>query len=1650
LRSRHQYFCMVKSAWLLSCLGLLLQSCSQGVEIDEGTSDISFTGAETVTKTDIGTFLMSWTKAEGGGDQGVFAYNIYYRDYGVNGADLASALDIKTDSSIESYWVKEVDPQLTPAFSGKILSRLDAQTSSYPIDLALKASHVYGFQVRAQNPDGIVDNNNSVVFIQIAEEVIYKGCLQASLNEFNQVVLSFDYPTYASRIIVYRNSIESHSTSTAGENSWVDTSVVPGNSYEYTCSAQDAQGTLVAGQTKSLIQVPRKYSATEVQVCTSEGQVGCVTTAEFPSVNTNTVAARVVAGEIVAGVSGTAALTPISVCTTDGQKSCIANDSYPAAERNGIENKIVAGYTAAGILGAAQGKLPDCAQDGEIGCSTTSTYRAADMNSVVAPNIKTGTTIAGINGSYTGSAPATCSSDGEVDCVANTNYRAASISALPPKVIIGEAVAGVAGTAVPRLSDCSVDGQVNCTANSSYKAADMSLAVGTNIRQGIVVAGTTGTLTTSAPSACVADGELNCVSTPTYRAALTTGLAGKIITTNTVAGIPGTGLPRLADCNVDGQTSCTATSNFIAADKSLALAPNIKDGVTLAGTLGTMTSTAPANCSGDGQTSCVAVPNYPAAAATGLASKVVTNFTVAGIAGTAASRLTDCSTDGQYDCTATSNYRSVNMSNALAANIKDGVTLAGVSGSLTSSAPATCSSDGQSDCVANTNYRAAATSGLAAKVGLGQTVAGVAGTLLPKAADCSLNGQIGCTSNANYPAADLSIAVPTNIRDGINIAGITGSLTTTAPAACSADGETSCVATSTYAAALTTGLAAKIITSNTVAGIAGTGLPRLADCNTDGQVGCTTTSGYKSADGSIALAPNIKSGVTIAGIAGSMTTSAPANCSSDGQTSCVAVPNFAAAATTGLAAKVLTPQTVAGVSGTAIEKYPDCLADGQVLCSTTVNFKAADMSRVIAGNIKSGVTIGNVAGDYPSATYPLAANTGATDLPSSWPPTAGAYEWFDSAGNVATGTVAAAGTKTPTTNDTTYTASSGTMFRDFVVQGDADLVVGKLKFGENLFGLTGTYSGGTACSSDGQADGCTTNGSYKAASMATATAANIKTGITIAGVTGSFIGVNASPTISITEPYGDDDSLMPGNQFNIQFNATDTDSSASISLYYSDANTGCNSSLTGWTLITSTLTEGTHSSYNWSVPATEDTYYICAKITDGVNAAVYSVSAGGLAVGGQSAHTCSDNDDGFASSDGGCKFDQRIWSNRAATDMNWYSAVWDSDLSGNAAADVYDPPGSFDDYSNGSPASYTDASTTNYCHDLVEGGYRDWRLPTKAELEDIAGAGAATHFNFVTNTEFWSGQHYALSGSAARNKYTVNLSSAAASYDDVTLDNSKAVACVRNASLYFTNSSGDRANAGGKYRIYFTSSEDTNATISLYYSTSRANCSGDPATNGWTLITNSLTDDNSTASHEWSIGGGVSANDYYFCAKLATGTASYAVSRYPLTVVAAPSVGCASDAAGFTSQDGGCKYGTLVWSQKSPMLMSWNDAIWDSELSGNAQEDVNDDAGVYNDYYLNGIPASNGDSSLTNYCHDLVEGGFSDWRMPAKTELEAVQAAGAATYFNFGVNENFWSNLLQSLSGANTANKYYVNLSSGTSSTATSSNKYRVICVRVP
>ena len=117
------------------------------------------------------------------------------------------------------------------------------------------------------------------------------------------------------------------------------------------------------------------------------------------------------------------------------------------------------------------------------------------------------------------------------------------------------------------------------------------------------------------------------------------------------------------------------------------------------------------------------------------------------------------------------------------------------------------------------------------------------------------------------------------------------------------------------------------------------------ECTANASVGCVTTTSYKSADVTNLLAGNIKSGVSVAGVAGNVTLPA--------------------------ASDVKSGTTSYGATGTEfIPSYsPDFPDLANVKTTDTVNGAAGtlDLSNLLAGNIKSGETVAGVAGEYSFA-----------------------------------------------------------------------------------------------------------------------------------------------------------------------------------------------------------------------------------------------------------------------------------------------------------------------------------------------------------------------------------------------------------------------------------------------------------------------------------------------------------------------------------------------------------------------------------------------------------------------------------------------------------------------------------------------------------
>ena len=85
--------------------------------------------------------------------------------------------------------------------------------------------------------------------------------------------------------------------------------------------------------------------------CSSDGVLGCVTVAGFPSAQlSNITASSVLSGKTIAGVKGTAKVSPD--CTTDGQQNCAVSGDFKAANVTLISTwDLRAGKTLAGVNG---------------------------------------------------------------------------------------------------------------------------------------------------------------------------------------------------------------------------------------------------------------------------------------------------------------------------------------------------------------------------------------------------------------------------------------------------------------------------------------------------------------------------------------------------------------------------------------------------------------------------------------------------------------------------------------------------------------------------------------------------------------------------------------------------------------------------------------------------------------------------------------------------------------------------------------------------------------------------------------------------------------------------------------------------------------------------------------------------------------------------------------------------------------------------------------------------------------------------------------------------------------------------------------------------------------------------------------------------
>ncbi|RYZ58273.1 MAG: DUF1566 domain-containing protein, partial [Proteobacteria bacterium] len=845
-------------------------------------------------------------------------------------------------------------------------------------------------------------------------------------------------------------------------------------SYDSLLPSLIKQGTLVSNITGTLV--------TGQTDCSADNQTNCLATAAFPSVDktfANTNKAKFDSSITIGGIGGT-----LQTCTTDGASSCTTTSAFPALNLSNLTSNL-SSISSTIALASGTGTLANCLANGsncllQAYASGSQNLKAISFDSITANILKTGTSIATVNGSVL-EAPANCGSDGADTCVTVTNYPAtnkAAITAAQGKILGPLTLAGVTGT----MTDCSIDGGDSCRTTATFPAVNKSTVTSnlTQIHQSVNAGGTAGTM-----NDCSSDGQVTCLAVSSFPAADKVAInadRAKYSSTLTLAGVAGT----MATCAANG-SNCylpgfvSSTQPLKAIDFDALDATSIRTGTSIAGVSGSAIET-PADCAANGSVGCVAVANYPSMDKVLIdtnKAKILNTLTIGNVAGTAA----NCSASGTSGCYTVTNFPALDRANFDSNKVKALATVsyAGVSGTL-----ASCVGEG-SDCynplynVSSQKLKAIDTTPITAtNIKSGTTIAGVAGSLIPIPATCASDGATSCVTDASYPSMNYATiyAARSKIRSTVTSGGVLGTLTI-----CAADNATSCFTDSSYISfdknLLDTGKT-KIRSSATLAAVAGT----LVDCSANGS-NCfiptyvSSTQPLKAINYANLLASDIKSGTTISNVVGTLT-QAPSNCNANAQTSCVAVTDFPAidtALATTNQAKIHSSLNVGGITGS----MNSCTTDGVAGCLTTATFpatnfsnintnkalinssltvagvpgtlpscsangstcyigpyvastqplKAIDWSTLSSGVIKLGVTISGVTGLYPSGSFPLTADAYADLSSSSWNTqvTSGTtYGWFKSDG----------------TRQNRATSSS--------------IAAANIKAGVDIFGVAGTFA----------------------------------------------------------------------------------------------------------------------------------------------------------------------------------------------------------------------------------------------------------------------------------------------------------------------------------------------------------------------------------------------------------------------------------------------------------------------------------------------------------------------------------------------------------------------------------------------------------------
>jgi hypothetical protein len=457
--------------------------------------------------------------------------------------------------------------------------------------------------------------------------------------------------------------------------------------------------------------------------------------------------------------------------------------------------------------------------------------------------------------------------------------------------------------------------------------------------------------------------------------------------------------------------------------------------------------------------------------------------------------------------------------------------------------------------------------------------------------------------------------------------------------------------------------------------------------------------------------------------------------------------------------------------------------------------------------------------------------------------------------------------------------------------------------------------------------------------------------------------------------------------------------------------------------------------------------------------------------------------------------------------ISWHDYIWDQNsVGGNAGTQESSDAGRTNDYDFGTTyAAYnqnqglnTDSSSINYCHNLQESGKTDW-MPQPYEYGIVQlvnqGKAPATYLDTggITATYHWTSLVVSGTTTSAYAQHTGNAASLVKTlvYSAI---------CTRRdpaASLSFTIQPAGGAYGFGSGVVWATqpvvSVNDADGAGPLFYDNTLITLTVAPAAdttggtgklilyNGNAIVPEGTTYNGMTVAvggqsvSLQAVNGRATFSGLSYTKKggekfrlIASGTSSWqgnnttltTVTSGDLTVPALYSISQCNVQAGWTSEYGGCRDtqtagGTgVVWSNVMPAgLMTWQQAIWDSALTGEDAVDADDGART-SDYDTVTYPPLTGvDNIIGNYCHRLNLNGYTDWRMPTWNELAigtgSVYHNGYTALNNSGASVGcLWSS---STVNATPTAAYYISQSTGSAAgnfTAKGAASCNVRCVR--